>query len=82
MYEDFFDESGEQHVNDLREIKYLNRHIVNKIDDFYIVNFIHINEFNYRLELFDILHSQNERILPKLLTSFYVNIFLQKTELI
>lgn len=75
MYEDFFDESGEQHVNDLKEIKYLNRHIVNKIDDFYIVNFIHIDELNYRLKLFDILHSQNERTLPKLLTSFYVNIF-------
>ncbi len=78
MVKDFFDESKEQHIEEIKGIKYLNRHIVNNVDNFYIVNFIHKNDFDYRLKLFDYLHSENCRVLPKLLTAYYTDIFQEK----
>ena len=75
MVKDYFDDAKEQHIEEIKGIKYLNRHIVNGVDNFFIVNFIHKSDFDYRLKLFDYLHSENERVLPKLLSSYYTNIF-------
>ena len=44
-------------------------------DQRYIVNFIHKDILNYRLQLFDYLHDENTRTLPLLIKTFYENIF-------
>ena len=75
MYDVHFDKEGVDEVTKIQSIQYINRHIVNNIDDFYIVNFINREEFGYRLQIFDFLHQENMRTLPKLLKGFYKNIF-------
>ena len=81
MIQTHLDKDGEIDSAEITHINYLNRHIVNKIDDFYIVNFIKKDIFDYRLRLFDYLHQENARTLPKLITSFYENIFDDKDKL-
>lgn len=75
MVKAHLDADGNIESEEITHINYLNRHIVNKVDDFYIVNFIHKDILNYRLQLFDYLHDENVRTLPKLTTAFYENIF-------
>ncbi len=75
MIKSHLDDEGNIESEEITHINYLNRHIVNKVDDFYIVNFIHKGELDYRLKIFDYLHSENERTLPRLITEFYQNIF-------
>lgn len=75
MIQSHLDKDGEIDSTDITHINYLNRHIVNKIDDFYIVNFIKKDIFDYRLRLFDYLHQENARTLPKLVNAFYKDIF-------
>ena len=62
-------------ISDITHINYINRHIVNKVDDFYIVHFIKKEILDYRLKLFDYLHTENCRTLPKIIDSFYKDIF-------
>lgn len=75
MIKSHLDNEGNVKSEDITNINYLNRHIVNKVDDFYIVNFIKKDIFDYRLRLFDYLHDENVRTLPKLTTAFYENVF-------
>lgn len=75
MYKSHFDSNGVVNVSEISNIKYLNRHIVSGVDDFYIVHFINRDIFDYRLRIFDYLHEENIRTLPKLIDSFYKNIF-------
>lgn len=75
MVKSHLDDEGNIESEEINHINYLNRHIVNKVDDFYIVNFINKDNFDYRLRIFDYLHLENKRTLPKLITEFYTNIF-------
>lgn len=78
MVKDNFDKEGNQQIEFISEIKYLNRHIVNKDDDFYIVNFIKKEDFDYRLKLWDFFHSYNSTLLKKIISEYYKDIFLEK----
>ena len=75
MVKVLFNEDGSLDVNKIVEIKYLNRHIINNVDDFYIVNFIQVDNFEFRLNLFDYIHQINSHTLPKLVNAFYEDIF-------
>lgn len=75
MIQSHLDKDGEIDSAEITHINYLNRHIVNKVDDFYIVNFIKKDIFDYRLKLFDYLHQENARTLPQLIKSFYEDVF-------
>ena len=75
MIEVYFDCDGKQNIEEIKNIKYLNRHIVNNVDDFYIVDFNTNENFDYRLNLYDILHTENTKYLTKMLKDFYVDIF-------
>lgn len=81
MLQASFDDEGNVDIKEISQIKYLNRHIVNKIDNFYIVNFIKKEIFNYRLTLFDYLHEENCKTLPKLVSKFYKEIFCDPEKL-
>lgn len=78
MVKDYFDDEGKQEVEQIKEIKYLNRHIVNKVDDFYIVNFTTKDNFEYRLNLWDYFHSYNTKLLKYVISEYYKDIFTQK----
>jgi hypothetical protein len=78
MIKDCFDDEGNQHIESIQEIKYLNRHIVNKIEDFYIVNFTTKENFEYRLKLWDYFHSYNTLLLSRVISEFYKDIFSDK----
>ncbi len=78
MVKDYFDDEGKQEVEQVKEIKYLNRHIVNKVDDFYIVNFTTKDNFEYRLNLWDYFHSYNTKLLKYVISEYYKDIFTQK----
>ncbi len=78
MVKDYFDDAGNQYIEPLREIKYLNRHIVNKVDDFYIVNFTTKENFEYRLNLWDYFHSYNVGLLKSVVYEYYKDIFSEK----
>lgn len=71
-----FENDGSQAIDSVPDIKYLNRHIVNNVDDFYIVDFTTKDNFDYRLKLYDILHNANAKYLKQLFNEFYENIFL------
>ncbi len=75
MVKDHFEEDGTQVIQNIDEIKYLNRHIINNEEDFYVVNFIQIDNFENRLNLFDDIHKVNTEILPKFIDTFYKDIF-------
>lgn len=78
MVKDYFDDEGQQYVEQIQDIKYLNRHIVNKVDDFYIVNFTTKRNFEYRLNLWDYFHSYNTRLLKYVIAEYYKDIFCEK----
>lgn len=69
-----FENEEEQIISEIQSIKYLNRHIVNNIDDFYIVNFINKDIFEEKLIAFDMLHETNITLLERLQEKFYNNI--------
>lgn len=75
IIESKFENDGSQTIDSVSDIKYLNRHIVNNVDDFYIVDFTTKDNFDYRLKLYDILHSANTKYLSEFLNGFYENIF-------
>lgn len=80
MVKDYFDDEGKQHIEEVQEIKYLNRHIVNKVDNFYIVNFTTKSNFEYRLKLWDYFHDYNSQILNSAITEFYKDIFSERNK--
>ncbi len=75
MFNAHFDSSSSIELNKIYDIKYLNRHIVGKEDDFYIVHFINRDVFDSCLCLYDSIHDENIEVLPRLITSFYEDIF-------
>lgn len=76
MVKDYFNEEGKQHIEEIHEIKYLNRHIVNKEEDFYIVNFVTKDKFEYRLNLWDYFHSYNSKyLLGYVISEYYKDVF-------
>lgn len=75
MFNAHFDPSSSIEVNKIYDIKYLNRHIVGEEDDFYIVHFINRDVFDSCLCLYDSIHDENIEVLPRLITSFYEDIF-------
>lgn len=75
MFKAHFDSKEEVDVKEIMHTKYLNRHIVGNVDDFYIVHFINREIFDFRLRLFDYLHSENANTLPKLLPLFYKELY-------
>ncbi len=75
MVKDYIDNNGKHNIEPIQYIKYLNRHIVNNKDNFYIVNFVSKNMFENYVQAFNSLHSENSRTLPKLIPSFYEHIF-------
>lgn len=75
MFEVKFDSDGKQNIDEIDNIKYLNRHIINNVDDFYIVDFVTKENFGYRLNLYDILHKENTRYLNRMFADFYIDIF-------
>lgn len=62
-------------INEINSINYLNRHIVNKRESFYAIQFIKKNEFENKLSEYDALAEYNNTLFPSLLTSFYTDIF-------
>ena len=56
----------------------MNRHIVNKVDDFYIVNFTTKENFEFRLKLWDYFHKYNTHLLKNVISEFYKDIFCDK----
>lgn len=78
MVKDYFDDEGNQRIEPIQEIKYLNRHIVNKVDDFYIVNFTTKKNFEYRLNLWNYFHSYNVGLLKSVISEYYKDIFCEK----
>ena len=75
MVKDYIDKDGNHDIKSIQDIKYLNRHIINNKDNFYIVNFVNKTNFENTIKLFNNVHSANERALPKLITDFYKDIF-------
>lgn len=75
MYCAHFDSNSSIEVKEVADIKYLNRHIVGGVDDFYIVHFINRDVFDSCLCLYDSIHDENIEVLPRLITSFYEDIF-------
>lgn len=75
MFEVRFDDNGKQNISEINNIKYLNRHIINNVDDFYIVDFVTKENFGYRLNLYDILHKENTKYLNRMFADFYIDIF-------
>lgn len=82
MVENFFCSIGENEILDIDEIKYVNRHIINHKEDFYMVHFISKQMFEKVISRFDNLHEINEHALPQLRMDFYTNIFLDKSKVI
>ena len=75
MYEAYFDSNSAVDIKPITNIKYLNRHIVDGVDDFYIVHFINRDIFDYRLKIFDYMHEENVRTMPQYIPTFYKDIF-------
>lgn len=75
MYEAHFDVNSEVDVKPISDIKYLNKHIVDGVDDYYLVHFVKKDIFEDKLTLFDNIHDENTRTLPLYLSEFYKDIF-------
>ena len=74
MFSVHFDANSSIDVETISDIKYLNRHIIGGVDDFYIVHFINKDIFEEKLSLYDSLHEENIKAQPKFITEFYENI--------
>lgn len=68
-----FDSEGE-HPQKIDEIKYLNRHIVNKKESFYRVHFMKYEKLSSYVENLNELHTFHSEFYPSLINEFYDNI--------
>lgn len=75
MVQSHLDNKGDIVSKKITDISYLNRHIVNDVEDFYAVNFITKESIDCKLSLLDELHRQNSTILPSLVSEFYKDVF-------
>lgn len=62
-------------VSTIDNIHYVNRHIINRRDDFYKIRFVNKNIFKPILAQYDSLCVENNKIYPALISNFYVDIF-------
>lgn len=70
-----FDSNGNVAYSNINSILYLNRHIVNKDENFYSVHFISKDVLDKTLSNYDALATLNFQIFPQLIVSFYKDIF-------
>lgn len=68
-----FNDEGET-IEEIDEIKYLNRHIVNKKEAFYRVHFMKYERLNEYIQQLNELHSWHMNFYPSLIKEFYDNI--------
>lgn len=67
----FDNEKGDQSVRTINEIKYLNRHIVNKKESFYRVHFMKYNELSSYMEHLNQLAQFNAEFYSGLIEEYY-----------
>ena len=77
MIETYFNRD-EKLISNIQEIKYINRHIIDKNERFYRVHFITKKCLERLIKQYNNLHALNLRIYPKLIQSFYEKIFEDK----
>jgi hypothetical protein len=70
----------EEIIEDIDEIKYLNRHIVNKKENFYRVHFMKSSRFNELISHFNELHVWNCEFYKTLIDEFYENLTVENTK--
>ena len=75
MIECNFDSDEKITYSKIDDIHYLNRHIVNKEENFYSVHFVSKSKLDKSLLSYDALASLNFKIFPKFIDSFYKDIF-------
>jgi len=75
MYEVKYNDNGSQTISEIKEIKYHNRHIINKNERFYRVHFITKDLFDDQLNEYDKLASQCTEVFNSLIDEFYINIW-------
>lgn len=75
MYKIFFDENEKQTVSEINQIRYLNRHIINNEQNFYIVDFVKKDIFAEYLQKFEKIHNINVQKFPLYLKQLYHNAF-------
>lgn len=70
---EFYFSNGEENiaVSNIQSIKYLNRHIVNKIDRFYRVHFINASKFDEIIKNYDELHNWNSEFYAGLIEKYH-----------
>lgn len=78
MVELFFSDPDAPDSEEINNIKYLNRHIVNKQDDFYRVHFVNFTSFKDVIHKYEELHEFNVEFYAALSTEFFKNIFEYK----
>jgi hypothetical protein len=67
----FDNEKKDQHVKEIDEIKYLNRHIVNKKESFYRVHFMKYNKLDSYMEHLNQLAQFHTEFYPALIEEYY-----------
>lgn len=75
MVECSFDDDCNTSIDVVNEMKYLNRHIVNKQENFYFTHFITKDYVEKCLSSYDNLSALNQKIIPAMISSFYKDIF-------
>ena len=70
-----FNSDGSVSYVDITSINYLNRHIVNKEEHFYSVNFISKQVIDNKINEYDSLAECNRVLFPSMITSYYEDIF-------
>jgi hypothetical protein len=69
----------EEIIEEIDDIKYLNRHIVNKKENFYRVHFMKFSRLNEFINHFNKLHVWNCNIYQSLINEFYENMTSENT---
>ncbi|HBY74810.1 TPA: hypothetical protein DEG21_02855 [Patescibacteria group bacterium] len=62
-------------ISTIDNIKYLNRHIINQKEDFYLVHFVNYPSFENLLNHFNKLHEWNISYYPKAQSDFFNDVF-------
>lgn len=66
---------GNDSVNQINNINYFNRHIINRVDNHYRIRFITEEYLNNNITELNHLFITDKEIYPQLITDFYINIF-------
>lgn len=71
MYEMFYHDDTTKTINEVLEIKYVNRHIVNEKEQFYHVHFISKDHLEDAIQFYNDVYKQNIKLYSGLADSFY-----------